>query len=216
MRINEIYIKEFVLKEFWSQVSEDLLDEVDGSGINSLLRRADEFIFKKFRILPNNKSYFIAGSARLYLYPKLRDAFGLSGTIGDLDIVIPNEELWVNAGLTEELKNGGIYRPLQDGSVEAFTIWAPEKAGGSYADVKVRSTNEILADADLIDGYYYMSMSDVADYKTKLGREKEQEVVNLINQYKESSTEDKYGFLRQIIKLIGLNNTKDFLSGIKK
>ena len=61
-----------------------------------------------------------------------------------------------------------------------------------------------------------MSMSDVADYKTKLGREKEQEVVNLINQYKESSTEDKYGFLRQIIKLIGLNNTKDFLSGIKK
>ena len=37
MRINEIYIKEFVLKEFWSQVSEDLLDEVDGSGINSLI-----------------------------------------------------------------------------------------------------------------------------------------------------------------------------------
>ena len=65
-------------------------------------------IFKKFRILPNNKSYFIAGSARLYLYPKLRDAFGLTGTIGDLDLVIPNEQLWVNAGLQEELKNGGI------------------------------------------------------------------------------------------------------------
>ena len=216
MRLSEIYIREFFLKEFWSSVNEDLLTEVDTSGIEPLLRRADEFIFKKFRILPNNKSYFIAGSARLYLYPKLRDAFGLTGEIGDLDMVIPNEELWVNAGLTEELKNGGIYRPLKDGSVEAFTIWDPSKAGGSYADVQVRPTSEILANSDLINGYYYMNMGDVADYKTKLSRDKEQEVVNLINYYKESSTEDKYNFLRLIVKAIGLNNTKEFLSGIKK
>jgi hypothetical protein len=215
MRLSEIYIREFFLKEFWGNVSEDLLNEVDTSGVDSLLRKADEFIFKKFRILPNNKSYFIAGSARLYLYPKLRDAFGLTGEIGDLDLVIPNEEIWVKAGLDEELQNGGIYRPLQDGSVEAFTIWAPSKAGGSYADVSVRPTSEILADADLINGYYYMSMADVADYKTKLSRDKEQEVVNLINYYKESNTEDKYGFLRLIIKAIGLNNTKEFLGGIK-
>ena len=194
MRLSEIYIKEFFLKEFWGNVSEDLLSEVDTSGINALLSKADELVFKKFRILPNNKSYFIAGSARLYLYPKLRDAFGLSGTIGDLDLVIPNEQLWVNAGLQEELQKGGIYRPTSDGSVEAFTIWDPSKAGGSYADVKVRSTNEILASADLIDGYYYMSMADVADYKTKLSRDKEQEVVNLINQSKERSGEDKHSF----------------------
>ena len=216
MRLSEIYIKEFFLKEFWGNVSEDLLNEVDTTGIDALLRRADELIFKKFRILPNNRSYFIAGSARLYLYPKLREAFGLEGTIGDLDLVIPNEELWVNAGLQEELQKGGIYRPTQDGSVEAFTIWDPSKAGGTYADVRVRSTSEILANADLIDGYYYMSMSDVADYKTKLSREKEQEVVNLINQYKESSTEDKHSFLRQIIKAIGLNNAKEFLGGIRR
>jgi hypothetical protein len=216
MRLSEIYIKEFFLKEFWGNVSEDLLSEVDTSGINALLSKADELVFKKFRILPNNKSYFIAGSARLYLYPKLRDAFGLSGTIGDLDLVIPNEQLWVNAGLQEELQKGGIYRPTKDGSVEAFTIWDPSKAGGSYADVKVRSTNEILASADLIDGYYYMSMADVADYKTKLSRDKEQEVVNLINQYKESSGEDKHSFLRQIIHAIGLNNAREFLGGIRK
>ena len=216
MRLNEIYIREFFLREFWGNVSEDLLSEVDTTSINNLLRIADELIFKKFRILPNNRSYFIAGSARLYLYPNLRDAFGLEGTIGDLDLVIPNTELWLKAGLQEELQNGGIYRPTQDGSVEAFTVWDPSKAGGSYADVSVRSTNEILANADLIDGYYYMSMSDVADYKTKLSRDKEQEVVNLINYYKESNTGDKRSFLRLIIKAIGLNNTKEFLSGIKK
>ena len=216
MRLNEIYIREFFLREFWGNVSEDLLSEVDTTSINNLLRIADELIFKKFRILPNNRSYFIAGSARLYLYPNLRDAFGLEGTIGDLDLVIPNTELWLKAGLQEELQNGGIYRPTQDGSVEAFTVWDPSKAGGSYADVSVRSTNEILANADLIDGYYYMSMSDVADYTTKLSRDKAQEVVNLINYYKESNTGDKRSFLRLIIKAIGLNNTKEFLSGIKK
>ena len=216
MRLSEIYIREFFLKEFWGNISEDLLSEVDTAGIEPLLRRADELIFKKFRILPTNRSYFIAGSARLYLYPKLREAFGLEGTIGDLDIVIPNEKLWLDAGLQDELNKGGIYRPTQDGSVEAFTIWDPSKAGGSYADVRVRSTSEILADADEINGYFYMSMADVADYKTKLSREKEQEVVNLINQYKESSTEDKHSFLRQIIHTIGLNNAREFLTGIRK
>jgi hypothetical protein len=216
MRLSEIYINEFFLKEFWKNVSEDLVNEVDTSGLNTLLSKADELIFKKFGIVPNNKSYFIGGSARLYLYPKLRDAFGLSGTIGDLDIVIPDEQLWINAGLQEELKNGGIYRPTSDGSIEAFTIWDPSKAGGSYADVRVRSTNEILDSVELIDGYYYMSISDVADYKTKLSRDKEQEVVNLINQYKESNTESRQTFLRQIVNTIGINNAKDFLGKIRK
>ena len=59
MRLNEIYIREFFLKEFWGNVSEELLSEVDTSSIDSLLRKADELIFKKFRILPNNRSYFI-------------------------------------------------------------------------------------------------------------------------------------------------------------
>jgi len=216
MRLSEIYLKEIYLKEFWTQVSEDLLSEVDSSALNSLLTNANDIIFKKFNINPKDKVYFIAGSARLYLYPKLRDAFGLSGIIGDLDIVIPNEELWVKAGLTNELKNGGIYRPTKDGSIEAFTIWAPQKAGGQYANVKVRSTDEILNDADLINGYYYMNMSDVAEYKTKLGREKEQEIVNLINQYQNSNIENKTNFLRKIVNILGINSAKEFLSAVKK
>jgi hypothetical protein len=215
MRLSEIYIKEFYLKEFWKQVSEDLLSEVDGSGLNELLSRADEIIFKKFNINPKDKVYFISGSARLYLYPKLRDAFGLNGTIGDLDIVIPYKELWIKAGLVDELKSGGIYRPTQDGSIEAFTIWDPSRAGGKYANVSVRSTNQILADADFINGHYFMSMFDVADYKTKLNREKELDVVNLINQYNNTNFEDKHAFLRKIISTIGLNDARNFLSGIR-
>jgi hypothetical protein len=216
MRLSEIYIKEFFLKEFWANVSEELLTEVDTSSVDGLLRKADELIFKKFGILPNNRAYFIAGSARLYLYPKLRDAFDLSGSIGDLDIVIPNKEFWVRAGLENEFNNGGIYRPTEDGSVEAFTIWAPNKAGGIYADVNVRPTNEILANADLIEGYYYMSLLDVADYKTKLNRDKEQDVVSLINQYNEGTIEDKQSFLRLIVKAIGLTKTKEFFGMINK
>jgi hypothetical protein len=216
MRLSEIYIKEFFLKEFWANVSEELLTEVDTSSVDGLLRKADELIFKKFGILPNNKVYFIAGSARLYLFPKLRDAFGLTGSIGDLDIVIPNKEFWVRAGLENEFNNGGIYRPTEDGSVEAFTIWAPNKAGGIYADVNVRPTSEILVNADLIEGYYYMSLSDVADYKTKLNRDKEQDVVSLINQYNEGTIEDKQSFLRLIVKAIGLTKTKEFFGLINK
>jgi hypothetical protein len=40
--------------------------------------------------------------------------------------------------------------------------------------------------------------------------------VNLINKYKESNIEDKNAFLRKIIGVLGFNNTKNFLSGIKK
>ena len=216
MRLSEIFIKEFFLNEFWGKVSEDLLHEVDTASVSDLLTKADELVFNKFNINPKDKVYFIAGSARLYLYPKLREAFGLSSTINDLDIVIPNENLWINAGLQEELKKGGIYRPTQDGSIEAFTIWDPSRAGGAYADVKVRSNNQILADATLINGYYFMSMKDVADYKTKLSRDKEQDVVNLINQYNQSNVEDKHSFLKQIVQAIGLNDARNFLGAIKK
>jgi hypothetical protein len=59
-------------------------------------------------------------------------------------------------------------------------------------------------------------MWDVAEYKTKLGREKEQEIVNLINQYQNSNIENKTNFLRKIVNILGINSTKEFLSAIKK
>lgn len=210
MRIFETYAKENILREFWNQLQEELLTE-ENSALNDLLERANELVFNKFNIRPNDKVYFIAGSARLYLYPKLREAFDLKGEIGDLDIVIPNKELWINAGLEGNWNRNGIYRPTQDGSIEVFNVWDPSKAGEEFADTKVRSTNAILIDANQINGYYFMSLGDIIDYKMSLNREKEQEVVNLITQYQQSNYEDRKTFLRKIAKLIGLNKTKEFL-----
>jgi hypothetical protein len=59
-------------------------------------------------------------------------------------------------------------------------------------------------------------MSDVTEYKSKLGREKEQEIVNLINQYQNSDIENKTNFLRKIVNTLGVNSAKEFLSTIKK
>jgi hypothetical protein len=215
MRLSEIYIKEIVLNEFWKQLDEEMVAGYD-RGLNKLLDTAQTIIFDKFKIDPKDKQYFIAGSARLFIYPKLKDAFGLTGNIGDLDIVIPNKELWVNAGLEEQWNANGIYRPTSDGSIEAFNIWDPSKAGGAYADVSVRSTNEVLNDCSFINGYWFMSLMDVMDYKTSLNRDKEKQVVELINAYRDSNNVDKQTFLRRIVKLIGLEDTKRFIDAIKR
>lgn len=213
MRLTEIYLREVILREFWAQLEEELqVDEAIDPGLSKLLSQANKIIFDKFGIKPSEKKYFIAGSARLYLYPELRDVFGLTGGIGDLDIVIPDENLWIKAGMDKELKAGGIYRPTSDGSIEAFTIWDPSKAGGQYKDTQVRSTEEILQNASPVEGYYYMSFMDIIDYKTKLGREKEKEVVDLISKYRQGSFKDKREFLKQIINSIGVNQAKELFS----
>jgi hypothetical protein len=213
MRLTEIYLKEVFLKEFWNEFEQDLqLNEDIDPGLASLLQEANTLIFEKFNIEPSEKKYFIAGSARLYLYPELIDAFNLPGGIGDLDIVIPDKNLWINAGLEKELKAGGIYRPTSDGSIEAFTVWDPSKAGGAYANVQVRPTNEILQNSTQVGGYYYMSFMDVMDYKTSLNRDKEKEVVNLIMKYRKGSFKDKREFLRQILDAIGEDKYKELFA----
>jgi hypothetical protein len=214
MRLSEIYIKEIVLNEFWKEIGENMVAGYD-PGLNRLLDSAQTIIFDKFKIEPKDKQYFIAGSARLFIFPKLKDAFGLTGNIGDLDIVIPNKELWINAGLEKEWNANGIYRPTSDGSIEAFNIWDPSKAGGTYADVQVRSTAEVMNDCSFINGYWFMSLMDVMDYKTSLNRDKEKQVVELIDKYRVSNNVDKQTFLRRIVKLIGLEDTKRFIDAIK-
>ena len=216
MRLSEIYVREVLLKEFWKGVQEDLVVESNDSGLKELIGRANEIIFAKFKIKPTQQVYSIVGSARLYLYPTLREAFNLTGSIGDLDMVIPNKELWIQAGLEENWNKGGIYRPTDDGSIEAFNLWDPAKAGGTYADVSVRSTPQIVADSTLINGYYFMSLEDIMDYKTKLGRDKEKDVVSLISQYQKSNIDNKKALIKRMINIIGLNNTKQFLGIINK
>lgn len=217
MRLSEIYIKEVMLKEFWKGVQEDLeLNEGGDAGVTSLLAKSNSIIFDKFQVDPKDKVYSIVGSARLYLYPTLREAFGLTGTIGDLDMVFPRKEDWVNAGLEENWNKDGLYRPTDDGSIEAFNVWDPSRAGGAYADVKVRPTNTVIADSTLINGYYFMSLEDIMDYKTSLNREKEQDVVKLIQQYAKSGVDNRREFIIRIVKLIGVPKAKEFLGIMKK
>lgn len=214
MRLSEVYNR-FIIGGFWDNLENELLLDEDVSGLTDLISDANELIFKKFKIQPSERKYSIVGSARLHLYPTLREAFGLSNTIGDLDLVIPDRKLWVAAGLESEYNNGGIYRPEGNDQIEVFTEWAPQKAGEQYADVNVRPTAEIIKSSTMINGYYFMSFQDIIDYKISMDRDKEQEIVNLIRAYQESGSNNKKNFLRKMAKIIGITKTKEFLGNIK-
>lgn len=197
MNLTEIYLNLF-LEDFFHQIQEEfLLNEAESLDpqLKDLLDQANEIVFDKFQINPENKVYFIAGSAALYLFPQVRAKLDLKGTIGDLDIVIPDDKYWENAGLGGQT----IYRPKGNNSIGVFKKWDPSKAGGQYANVKVRDTSKILSKAFFKEGYWFMSLFDILNYKVKLDREKEKEIVNVISKYKEGSIEDRKAFMDDII-----------------
>ena len=196
MNLTEIYINIF-LENFFQELQEEIsLNEEVDPNLQELLDIADEIVFKKFGINPKDKVYFIAGSAALYLYPELRTQFDLRGTIGDLDIVIPDPKYWENAGLEGQT----IYRPEEDKRIEVFTEWDPSKAGGEYAKVDIRSTSTILNNAVQTNGYWFMPLRDILDYKLKLDRVKEKDIVNLIKSYQGGSKAEKIKLLKDLLK----------------
>jgi hypothetical protein len=206
---------EQILDQFFNLVDRNfrgqLTEAMDSSLIN-LLNTANKTVFDKFNILPTDKEYFIAGSARLYLDTELRDAFNINESLGDLDIVIPSKELWVNAGLEKEYNEGGIYK-VPGTAIEVFTEWKPQVADpDKFKDKNVRSTDIILSDANLNKGYYFMPLRDIVDYKTILGREKERQVVKAIASYIDGNPAEKIGILKKLIKILGVNNAKSFFS----
>lgn len=204
--LTETYVR-LALDEFWNQVEVDYMSEENiDPQLSKLLKVADKLVFEKFGIKKSDKVYFICGSARLYLYPKLREAFGLKSTIGDLDMVIPDRQLWERAGIDDT-----VYRPSKEYNIEAFDTWDPSRAGGDYADVSVRSDEEILKDSSTVAGYYFMSLKDVMDYKMKMARDKELDVVNLFKEYLESPVKDRVGFLKKMADIIGFEETKQFI-----
>jgi len=206
MNLTETYYK-LALDEFWKQVEVDYMSEEDmDPQLGKLLKVADKLIFQKFGFDKSDKVYFICGSARLYLFPKLREAFGLKSSIGDLDMVIPDRQLWEKAGIEDT-----VYRPSKEYNIEAFDTWDPSRAGGAYADVSVRSDQQILKDSSQVGGYYFMSLTDVMDYKMKMARDKEIDVVNLFKQYLESPVKDRVGFLKKMASIIGFEETKQFI-----
>ena len=88
-------LRESLLREFCNDL-ESTLNEAAVSPparMKGFLKEADEFVFKPLGVKPNEQKYFIAGSARLYLYPELIKALKLK-TIGDLDLVVPDNKHW--------------------------------------------------------------------------------------------------------------------------
>ena len=195
MNLTEIYIKLF-FENFFKELQEEYpLNEESNPALQELLTKANKLVFEKFGINPSDKVYFIAGSAALYLFPILRDKLDLRSTVGDLDIVIPEAKYWKQAGLEGQT----IYRPEKDKRIEAFTEWNPKKAGGDYENVSVRSTSDILKDAFQSQGYWFMSLIDIFDYKMKLGRPKEKDILDKIKAYQEGTIADKISLLRQLL-----------------
>ena len=238
MKLSEIY-EEMIIRDAWNKLEEAfnetvLLEEGNGK-LEALIKEADKVIFKNFGIDPSEKKYFIAGSARLYLYPGLVDfinnvsdkAEETNGPQppktptepGDLDIVIPGKEDWNNlknnlSGKVDMEKfesnfNKRIFRPNELGltqmDIEAFDEWAPQRAGGEYADTKVDDTRKILNRATEFNGYYFMNMYDIINYKFQMGRAKELKIAQLINDFlkrrKNRSKEDLFNIISRIIRM---------------
>ena len=106
----------------------------------------------------------------------------------------------------------GIYRPgngdggmnLVDTDIEAFTTWDPSRAKGAK-DMSVRDQNQILKDAVNVGGHYYMNIYDVFDYKSKLNRDKEKQIVQFLQQYLsgDETPQRAEQLFRQIGKVVG-------------
>ena len=102
-------------------------------------------------------------------------------------------------------------------------MWDPKKADPKkYASANISSTEEVFSKSSIVDGYNFMSLDHIMEYKTELSRDKEQEVVTLMTQYAENKVKDKKGtimdkrgFLKQLIRLIGLDATKQFINYVK-
>jgi hypothetical protein len=198
-----------VMFEYVDQIlsKRSLLKENLDPSLQALLQEADKLVFKKFKINPSEKKYFLAGSAKLYTAPDLKSIFDIKNTkLGDLDIIIPNKEDWDNAGLGDKFKT----KYAASDKIEVFSEWDPKKAGEKYADLDFRSTEEIFQDSTKINGYWFMALKDVTDYKFKLDREKEQEVNSLTSEFDKGGS-DKISILRKLISTIGPERAKSFL-----
>ena len=214
-----MYFKEFTLREFCNAISEEFgINENASSDLTKLTDVANDVVFKRFNIKPSDKVYFISGSARLYLSEGIRKLFNLTKPVGDLDIVIPDKQIWIDAGLEEEY-NRGVFKPVDDGSIEVFHVWDPSLGGDdAYAHVKVRSESEIMNDLTQQGGYWFMSLYDVIDYKISLNRDKERDIVQLIGNYSEAMKSGdkklKMNILKKIITGLGREEANKFFARI--
>ncbi len=190
----------------------------------TLLNESKRLVFEPFNINANDRKYFIAGSARLYLYPEFIEILKLK-TMGDLDFVIPGKQEWsnLNAHLAknpnpkikaEDVKAG---RYIPHELIEAFDEWMPKYDEEAARDFSVRSTADILKSAKLIGGYYFMSLYDIMDYKLNLNRDKEKQITDLLIKYqKAGSSSEKNEIKKFVLSLFAGDEAEanDFLAPV--
>ena len=212
IKLKSLYI-ESLHEQLWQSVKHDLLTEVS-SKLQTLLDLADEHVFGPMGIDPEDKVYFIAGSARIFLYPELIQSVNIDQDIGDIDIVVPGRKYWKNAG-KEDLYNKGWEFKVDGKELSVFSSWDPRLGADQAMDYQVADTNDILKRADKLEGHWFMDFADIIDYKMRLGRKKEEQFVKLFMQYKNSSPQERAVILRRIINTIGFENAKQFLDMTK-
>ena len=191
-------LTEVLLKRFCEELEVAVQPKAATGKLASLLQESQKLIFEPFGLEQNKQEYFIAGSARLYLYPELQELLKLK-PIGDLDVIVPNKQHWQtlntflqsnpNPRVKQADVNAGRYIPHD--FIEAFDQWLPKYDEESAKDFSVRSTAEILKNSKLIDGYYYMSLYDIMDYKLNLNRDKEKQLTTLLINYQRAKTESE-------------------------
>jgi hypothetical protein len=203
MKVSSL-LTEVLLKKFCESLEEELNEsEAPSSELTTLLSEAKIKVFDKYKIDPKTQTYFLAGSARLHLYPKLQEVMNV-GPIGDLDIVIPKlpeitKKLAQTPTDTNTKTNNSSkpIEPVEPGTkiavtdkIEIFDKWDPTKAKPEGAkDFSIRSTDEILKSAKSVKGYWYMSLYDVMDYKLNLNRDKEKNLTIELSNYLNASDE---------------------------
>jgi len=200
-------LRETMLQRFAEDVEKSVAGSVTvPSSLGSLLKEANTAVFDKFDVEPKDKKYFIAGSARLYLYPTLTDVLSLKSVPADLDIVISDTTAWSNfikANSQDPNLDSSKYIFRPDDKIEAFKEWKPQIAvsnKGEVKDTSVRSTSQIQSDAKLVAGYYFMSMYDILDYKLQLNRDKEQQISQyLLSYHTEKNTTKKQEIANTIL-----------------
>lgn len=222
-------LKRLVYENLLKSFCEDLENSLTEASVSpapklkALLAQTDEYVFQPFGIKPNERQYFIAGSARLYLYPELVKALNLKD-IGDLDMIVPNNQHWKeleeyvkkypNDYVSPEEIELRRYTPTKDELLEVFDKWLPKYDEEATGNFEVRDTNTILKDARNLGGYYYMSFYDIIDYKFALKREKEKPIIDLLMKYREGDTNTKQTIKNQLMALLGNDDqeAEEFLS----
>ena len=212
-------VYETLLREFSNDLERSLNESSvsPSSRLKMLLKKADKTVFTPFSIKPTEQKYFIAGSARIHLYPELVKMLNLR-PIGDLDIVVPNNKYWDDLeNYIQRYPNSSVgpdeiklrrYSPTPEEDIDVFDKWLPKYDEESIGNFEVRDTNAILNDSRNLGGYYYMSFFDIIDYKFALKREKEMPIINLLIKYKKGTQSEKDLIKKQLISILGNDSSE--------